>query len=293
MSEKTPQEVLELAQQRMRERREQEAVAENTQVVLRLEQERPWRYIFLAVVGGILAVLLLTPGMPLDQKMYAVLHGLCSQQHNIVLGGVHFPICARCSGIYISTVTTLAFLWFLGRKRAGRIPPLPITITLIVFIALMAIDGVNSMFEGRGQLYPSHNLLRTTTGLITGIGMAVLLLLMMNIALRRDVDMEQPIIANWRELGGALLIGFLVLVAIYGNVTVLAWPLAFLGFFGMIGVIFLVNTVLVGLFLGYDSSITRLVQLARPATIALIPTGLIIATFTVVRYWLEHRGSMH
>jgi uncharacterized membrane protein len=295
MSEKTTEEVLELARQRIMERREQEQVEYAYHDAIRQEKDRPWRYAFLAILVGFVLFLVFIPGLPLDQKMYAFLHGLCSQQHNIILGGVHFPICARCSGIYISTIITLLYLWAIGRGRAGRIPTIPITIALVGLVGFMAVDGINSMLEGLGhswQLYPSLNVLRTLSGLGTGVGMAVLLLLMLNLSLRSDVDDEQPIFATWRELGGVLLLNLLVLLAIYGNLTLLAWPLAFLAFFGMIGVIFAVNMILVSMFMGYDGSVTSLTQLAKPATVAIIPTGIMIAAFTLTRFWLEGQGLM-
>lgn len=294
ISEKRTEEILELARQRIMERREQEQFQKNTAIEERTSREQVWRYAWLAAIGGLLTVLLLTPGMSLDEKMYAVLHGLCSQEHNIFLGGLQFPICARCSGIYLSVLVTMGYFWALGRGRAGRIPPWSILITILLFVVAMGIDGINSMFEGTGKfdLYTPRNELRVITGLGMGISMGVLLHLMVNLSLRSNVNEEQPVLANWREFLGLLGLNFLVLVAIYGNLGFLAWPLAFLAFSGMIWVIYVVNVILVSLVLGYDGAVTRLVQLARPATLAIIPTLLLIAVFTSLRYWLEAQGLM-
>jgi uncharacterized membrane protein len=293
INEKRTEEILELARQRIMERREQEQIQQETVFEERTSQERVWRYAWLAAVGGLLAALLFTPGMSLDEKMYAVLHGLCSQEHNIILGGLQFPICARCSGIYLSVLITMGYFWVIGRGRAGRIPPWSILITILLFVVAMGIDGINSMFEKTAQtFYTPRNELRVITGLGMGVAMGVLLHMMINLSLRSNVNEEQPVLATWREFLGLLGLNFLVLVAIYGNLSFLAWPLAFLAFSGMIWVIYVVNVILMSLILGYDGAVTRLTQLARPATLAIIPTLLLIAAFTSLRYWLEAQGIM-
>ncbi|MCG8353076.1 MAG: DUF2085 domain-containing protein [Chloroflexales bacterium] len=259
---------------------------------VRPKRDRPWRYAFLGVLGVLLAALLFTPGLPLQWKMYAVVHGICAQQHNVFLSGMQFPLCARNSGIYISFLLTIGYFWVLGRQRAGRIPPWPITIVLFGFVAIMGVDGFNSLFVDLGMpsFYTPDNRLRTLTGMGMGISIATLLHLIINLTLRKDVDDKQPVLHNWRELGGILLINFLVLAAIYGNLDFMFWPLAFLAFFGIISVLYLVSILLTSLFMGYEGSVTSLPQLARPATIALIPTLFILGILAATRFWLEVQG---
>lgn len=291
MSEKTAEEVLELARERIAQRQLQEQGRQDQEDD---ERNRPWRYAFLAAMGVLVAGLLLIPGVPLDQKMAIVLHGMCSQVNNVSLGGIEFPICARCSGIYITVLVTLAYLWAIGRGRAGRIPPVTITAVLLIFVLLIAVDGLNSMVASTHvwQLYEPHDELRSLTGTGTGVGMAVLLLLMFNLSLRRNVNDQQPVIANWREFATILAINFLVLVAIYGTIDIMAWPLAILAFLGMNSVVYIVSVILVGLFMGYDGSISRMTELAKPATLALIPTLLLVGGMSLLRFWLEAQGLM-
>ncbi|NJN67782.1 MAG: DUF2085 domain-containing protein [Chloroflexaceae bacterium] len=295
MTEMSTRKVLELARERIMQRREDEQLQQEQVYQEQHDRDRPWRLAFLLSLGGVVLALLLTPGVPLDEKMYAVLHGLCSQEHNIILGGIQFPICARCSGIYISMLNTMLVVWLLGRGRAGRIPPLPILAVLVLFVVLMGIDGVNSMAEGMAlpwHFYQSYNVVRTITGLGMGVAIGLLIILMFNLSLRRNTNHEQPVLATWRELGIILALNFLVLVAIYGNLELLAWPLAFMAFFGMISVIYMVSLILVSLLMGYDDTVTSLTQLARPATLAFIPTLVLIAAFTLLRYWLEAQMSV-
>src|SRR5437667_5578614 len=102
----------------------------------------------------------------------------------------------------------------------------------------MAVDGLNSMFVDMflPHLYTPQNELRTLTGIGMGTTIAVLLLLILNISLRRNLDDQQRIIGNWLELGGALLLNGLVLLAMYGNVEIMYWPIAITAWLGITGV---------------------------------------------------------
>jgi hypothetical protein len=52
----------------------------------------------------------------------------------------------------------------------------------------------------------------------------------------------------------------------------------------------MVSLLLTSLFMGYEGSITSLRQLARPATIAIIPTLIILGAMSYLRFWLESMG---
>lgn len=254
--------------------------------------ERPWLWMFVGAFSVLLLALLFWPGMPLEWKLYAVVHGVCAQQHNIILGGLQFPICARNAGIYSSFLLTVIYLYALGRGRAGGLPPLSVGIALLAFVAIMAVDGFNSFFLDLGQfnLYQPDNRLRTITGMGMGVSIAVMLHLVFNKTLRKNVDDFQPVLKGWGELLGMMAINGLVLVALYGNIGFMFWPLAFIAFFGLTGVLYTVCLLLISLVLGYEGRVTELRQLARPATLALIPTLGILGLMAGFRFWLESLG---
>ncbi|MEI8167118.1 MAG: DUF2085 domain-containing protein [Chloroflexales bacterium] len=289
MSDPTPDEVVRLAQQRIAAR---PSAAPALPSEARVEQ--PWRWMFIGLFGVLLAALVFWPGAPLDWKLYAVVHGVCAQQHNITLGGAQFPICARNSGIYMSFLLTLGYLYAIGRGRAGGLPPWHLNAALVAFVVIMGVDGFNSLAVDLGQphLYPPDNLLRTLTGMGLGVAIGVMLHLVLNKTLRKDVDDHQPILKHWWELLGILGLNALVLVAIYGNLSFMYWPLAFTAFFGITGVLYLVSLLLTSLVMGYEGRVTRLRQLARPAAVAFIPTLLILGLMAWLRFWLEGQGLM-
>ncbi|WP_129671734.1 DUF2085 domain-containing protein [Candidatus Chloroploca sp. Khr17] len=259
-----------------------------------LRTERPWVWLFGAFFGALMIALFFWPTAPLEWKMYAVVHGVCAQQHNIFFGHLQFPICARNAGIYSSFLLTLAYLYAIGRGRAGGVPPLLLSLTLVAFVLIMAADGFNSFWLdlGRSNLYTPDNRLRTITGMGMGISIAVMMHLILNNSLRKNVDSHQPILTNWFELVGIIGVNFVALVGIYSNLSLMFWPLAFIAFFGLTGVLYLVSLLLTSLVLGYEGRVTHLTQLARPATIALVPTLLILGTMASFRFWIESLGLL-
>jgi uncharacterized membrane protein len=285
MSERTGEEVLDLARKEIAERKKR--LSEQ-----RTRREFSWRYAFFGLLGGLLLGLLAWPGLPLDRKMYSVVHGVCAQIHNVEVGGLDLPLCARNTGIYSSYLITSVYLVALGRFRAAKLPPWPITITLLAFVAIMGVDGINSMMVDlfMPHLYTPQNWLRTLTGIGMGTAVAVLLLLIFNISLRGDYDDEQPIIGNWLELAGALIINALVVLAIYGNVGLLYWPIAAVAWLGITGVLYSVNLLLTALFMRYEGTVTQFAQLAKPATFALVFTLIELGLLSAGRFWLEAQG---
>jgi uncharacterized membrane protein len=285
MPERTSEEILEMA-------RGEIAARKAHSIALRSMRELPWRYAFIGLAGVLLLGLLAWPGAPLEWKMYAVVHGVCAQAHNVDMAGMRLPLCARNTGIYSGFLVTVLYLLALGRARAAKLPPLPIAITLIGFVVIMGIDGINSLLVDifMPHLYTPRNELRTLTGIGMGVAMAVLLFLIMNISLRQNPDSEQRVMAGWLELGGALLLNLLVLAAMYGNLALMFWPIAITAWLGITGILYAINLLLTALFMGYEGKVLRVVQLAKPATWALLFTLIELGALSAGRFWLEAQG---
>ena len=75
--------------------------------------------------------------------------------------GRQFPVCARCTGFYITGIASIILINFY---------PVPYSLTtLLIGIILLipcAIDGFTQLFEMR----ESNNMLRFITGLLGGVG---------------------------------------------------------------------------------------------------------------------------
>jgi len=122
------------------------------------------------------------------------------------------PLEARDFGMYVGFLGVWAYLSARGRGRAKGMPPLPILLTLVLFVGVMGADGVNAFLYDLGvlHLYEPHLELRLATGLLTGLAFAGILTPVVNYALWRAND-TRPIIANWKQLLG----GMLVLAGLY------------------------------------------------------------------------------
>lgn len=251
----------------------------------RAAQERRWRFFFLLALMALITALLLAPAPTLERKLILALSGVCAQQHNLFIGGIQLPLCARDTGMYLSLLATLSVILLHGRGKAGGLPPQGILATLVGLVVIMAVDGINSTINEIGMTpwYEPRNDLRAATGMGAGAGLAVLLMLLFNRALRRDVDETLPVLGAWRELGLIALINAVVLTAMLIDVGFLAWPLALLDLLGVSGTLFVTALTAIAVLMNYDGTVTRLPQLARPATFALILTGSFLAGMAWLR----------
>ena len=78
----------------------------------------------------------------------------------------YFPVCARCTGFYIAAFSYFIYVYFFY---------VDYTLTLIILAFLMITPTI---IDGLTQLYGfrvSNNILRLFTGLIGGVGLAILM----------------------------------------------------------------------------------------------------------------------
>lgn len=254
-------------------------------------QERPWLYAFLGLALTLLIGVLFLPGSFAD-KLALVVHGVCAQQHRITIGGITMPLCARNTGIYSGFLATLIYLLALGRRRASRLPPLPITLVLVGFVLVMAIDGFNSLFLDLGLPHPytPRNDLRVITGLGMGTATAVFLLFAFNGSVWAYKDRNTPVLRSWTELLGALLANALLFAGLYGGPDWMFYPLAIFSVTGIVGVLFGVNVLIIAVVSQQEEMVLRLRQLGKPATLALMLTAMELALLALARISIE--GSL-
>jgi uncharacterized membrane protein len=254
--------------------------------------ERRWSAVLIGMVVGLLLGLILMPGISLERTLYIALHGICAQTHNIISGGFQLPLCARDSGMYLSYLATLGVVVARGRWRAGRLPRLPISLTVLGMFLLMAADGLNSTLHeiGLPHAYEPRNDLRLLTGMGAGVGLALVVLLVLNTALRRNVEDDTRALGGWADLGLVLAIDALIVAALALNTPLLSIPLALLVTVGVVGNLAAVMMLIPSLALGLSGRVTRMSQLAQPAALGLILAVTFLIALARYRIWMEMTG---
>ncbi|MBS7258251.1 MAG: DUF2085 domain-containing protein [Methanobrevibacter sp.] len=87
-------------------------------------------------------------------------------ERSFFLKGHQFPVCARCTGFYISLILYFTYTYFFFVDYN-----LTVLILAILLLIPAAIDGLTQLLEYR----ESNNTLRFTTGLLGGLGLGILI----------------------------------------------------------------------------------------------------------------------
>ncbi len=268
--------VLERAQQQVEERKAATRLIVEQPRQLPERAERPGLWAFIALLlTTTLGGLLLLPGT-FAERLGWVVHGVCAREHTLVLGGVVLPLCQRNTGIYAGFLATLITLVLLGRGRAAKLPPAPILGLLLLNVVWMGVDGFNSLLLdiGAGNLYTPQPVLRILSGLAMGMTVGTLLLFAFNLTLRANPQRSQPVMGGWRDVAVVALVELALFGLIRLAGPVIAYPLAIFSTLGILLVMFSVNLMVVAMVSRYEGMVTRVVQLARPAMVALVLTGV-------------------
>ena len=250
------------------------------------------RVLLFGGLGFVLAVLVLSPGDLLgkaDHIGYAVCHQISVRSY--FFGDHQLPLCARCSGQYLGALFGLVLLLILGRSKAAALPPTPIVVLLLGFLAVWAFDGLNSyltFFPGLPHLYEPKNILRVTTGAMQGVALIALVWPFYNAGMWAHPSPQRSI-RNWREVGLLALIIVAIVALVTSEIQQLLYPLALLSVGGTVMMLTIVNTMLVTIALRRSGTVERW----RDA-LPLLAGGLALATLeiiaiNVVRAWLTSK----
>jgi len=215
---------------------------------------------------------------------YALCHRLTERSFTVY--GRQFPLCARCTGMYLGAALTILTLFLAGRARQVLLPRRGIFIAMLLLLALMGIDGINSyshFFPDAPHLYEPRNWLRLATGMGAGLTLGVITFAALAQALWRW-PRYAPLIENWRELTGLILLGFITAVLVLSNLQPLLYVLALASSVGLIFVVAALNTAVVLVFLRSDGQSETWKEAARPLLAGLILAVMELAAISTVRW---------
>jgi uncharacterized membrane protein len=221
-----------------------------------------------------------------DVVGYAICHRI--PERSFILDSRQLPLCARCTGTFLGAVLGLTAMLLLGRRRASRLPPVPVLAVLVLFVGLWAFDGLNSymtFFPGAPHLYEPQNWLRLTTGTLNGLALITLVVPIFNFTLWRKPAPEQV----FRHLGELLLLlpfVALLVVVIQAEIGFLLYPLALLSSLGVVIMLTLINSMIATVVLGREGYAQTWKQALAPLTVGVALAILQMTAMVVLRAYL-------
>ena len=215
------------------------------------------------------------PAQTWGGRSWAVGSSVCHQipSHSIRIGGVQFPICARCAGLYLGNFIGLILFAVRGKKKG--LPRRFILVLLLVFMLAWVGDGVNSFVSdllNRPFLYETSNLSRLVTGFGMGLVMSTALATLFNMVIWQEAE-SQPLLHS-----GGMMALYAGLSGLTGGGLWFASPLlfralSFLSVATILAVISLLYTVFWVIVLKKENQFTNWGTLA-PYLIAGLATAL-------------------
>jgi uncharacterized membrane protein len=247
-----------------------------------------WRWVLFGLAISLTVTWLFLTPRGLLGKADAVGYAVCHQidDRSFQINGRSFPVCARCSGLFLGALLGLIYQITQGRK--GRMPPLGASLFFGLLAFAWIFDGINSflmLVPSVSSLYPTQNWTRLVTG--TGMGLAVSAVLM--------PAFIQTMFSSWEDQSafmGCKSILIIVLAAAGLDLILLLenpwilYPLALLSAGGVLALLIMVySTVLVMLF-KRDNTYQGFRELLIPIVGGYILALLQIGVIDLVRYLL-------
>lgn len=253
-------------------------------------EHRGSSYLLPVLLGGIVLLFLAAP-WSWEHKTHAALHGLCAQipSHTFRLGDRPLPFDARMTGIYGGFVVTFGYLVAKGRHRAARLPGWIVLGLLGLLVAVMAVDGFNSLFLdlGRPHLYQPNNRLRLVTGIGTGMTLAVVFCFLFGATLWRQPNVRARVV-NGRDLALLFPLQLPFALLVLSGWGWLSYPLSLLLVLSALAVVSSLALVAIVLFRRLDYTFGNATELQPTAAIALIAGVAVMALLSGGRFLLEH-----
>lgn len=193
-------------------------------------------------------------------------------ERSFTIYGRQFPLCARCTGMYLGVFLVFLTLLLAGRARWSELPRLPILLTLIGFIGIMGLDGVNSythFFPEFPHVYEPRNWLRLLTGMGAGLAMGLFLFPVLAQTLWAEARWQPPI-GNFWELAGMMLVAGTAVLLLLSNQPAVLYVLALASVAGQLLVLMGINVVLLLVLLRRDGRARQWRDTAVPLTICLL-----------------------
>ncbi len=229
------------------------------------------------------------PGDPLhkaDLIGYAICHRL--PDRSVVIAGRPLPLCARCTGIYLGVMGSLTVMTLLRRRRSAELPRPALLVTLVAFIGLMGIDGLNSyltLVPGAPHLYEPQNELRLFSGMLHGIALASLVYPIFNQTLWADAE-GTPALRNFLELALVIFISATGVGLTLLRLPASLYPLALVTSGGVLTMLTMINVVILVTLLRHENRFRTWSQAMGPLAVGVVVALIQVSALDLVRAFL-------
>jgi len=157
-------------------------------------------------------------------KIFSIGSSVCHQipSHSFIIGSVQFPVCARCTGLYMGSFIGIVYAFLSGKKKG--VPKTKFIVFLGFLFLLWAGDGLNSLisdFLNKPFLYQTSNLSRLITGYGMGLVMSTTLVTLFNLTIWKT-GKNTPVLGSVYQI-----IGYGILCAISSALVLISGPILF------------------------------------------------------------------
>lgn len=225
-----------------------------------------------------------------DATAYAVCHRI--ENRSFTLGDRAFPLCIRCSGMYLGALLGLIYMTILQPRRGG-VPKPWVLAVLAGFALAFVLDGVNSFLDlinNELSFYPPQHIVRMLTGMGMGLVLSVLVYVGFNQTIWKEWD-ARPVLDSWRSFLGLMGLALLLVILVWIQNPLILYPLALISVAGVWTVLTLVYTMIWLLFTRRDNLFTEPRQLVIPLLAGFGTALLQIMVFDLVRFILTGTWS--
>jgi uncharacterized membrane protein len=240
--------------------------------------------------AGVLFVWMMGTPKGIDGKLDAVAYAICHRidARSFLINGMPMPLCARCTGIYLGVMTSFLIAVASGRTKVSRLPPISVSVALVIFVIIMGFDGVNSyihLFPNGTGLYEPHNWLRLVTGMYCGVAMFSFTFPIFNGIVWRNPDRSRGL-NNLRELAGLCLVAGCVILLVLTERPVFLWVFGLLSTLGVLLMLTLIGTVTFLSITHFDRNVLVWRHMAIPLLAGLTLAFIELGAMDLLRYLL-------
>jgi uncharacterized membrane protein len=219
----------------------------------------------------------------LESALWQFGYVFCHQipERSFFIDGHQFPICARCTGIFLGFIVTSVYILMMGGAKRPLMPDRTVLAFAAAGSAAMVFDGVTS-YAG---LRDTTNVIRLATGLGMGAAIGFLLPVVLRVvALGGELPVGGRPVATWIDVPAVYGLLFAAGAAVYSASTGL-WILYLAGGVAIAGFLVLIHLAL--RMLASSVLAARFTRLAPPRI--QLATALALQAALMGALWAGHR----